>query len=111
MPPGRGPERNPLEAAIFDYVAIHTLEGRAGERESVWIKADDGQQISVVWPQGFSVRFEPDAVLYDDRGKRVARAGERIELGQVRQGDHAGRFDDPYIASGILFDGCHPFMR
>jgi hypothetical protein len=87
-----------------------TLAGQAGALEPVWIVADDGRLLSVVWPERFSVRFEPEAVLYDERGKAVAQAGGRTELSQVRWDGHAGTFEDPYIASGLLFDGCYPFL-
>lgn len=78
--------------------------------ESVWLQASDGQHLSVVWPQGFTVRFEPAAVLYDERGEVVGRQGERIVLSQVRWTEHAGTYADPYIASGLLFNGCYPFF-
>lgn len=70
--------------------------------------ATDGLRLSVVWPQGFSVRFEPDAVLSNEQGRVVAPAGERTELIQTRADEHAGTFDDPYIA-GLILGGCSPF--
>jgi hypothetical protein len=88
---------------------VGTFEGRAGAREPVWIRAADGRHLSVVWPEGFRVRFEPTAVLYNEQGTAVAKAGGRIVLGQIRPEDHAGTFEDPYIASGILFGRCYPF--
>lgn len=87
-----------------------TLEGQAGTREPIWLVADDGRHLSVVWPEGFSVRFEPDAVLYDESGNPVGRAGSRIILDQVPWSSATGTYDDPYIASGLLFGGkCYPF--
>lgn len=59
--------------------------------------------------QGFSVRFEPDAVLSNEQGKVVARAGERTELSQTRPKDPAATFADPCITSGLLLSGCDPF--
>ena len=88
-----------------------TLQADASNtQESVWLQASDGRHLSVVWPRGFSVRFEPEAVLYDDQGKVVGRQGERIVLSQVRWTEHAGTYADPYIASGLLFNGCYPFF-
>ena len=84
------------------------VEGQAGAREPVWLRADDGRHLSVVWPAGFTLRFEPDAAIYSDRGTLVGRAGDRIVLGQTGPGDAAGTFDDPYFASGLIFGGCYP---
>ena len=87
------------------------LEGQAGAREPDWLRADDGRHLSVVWPAGFTLRFEPDAVIYTDRGTLVGRAGDRIVLGQTGYGDAAGTFDDPYFASGLIFGGCYPVLQ
>jgi hypothetical protein len=89
---------------------VGTLEGQAGAREPVWLRADDGRHLSVVWPADFTVRFEPNAVLRNEHGSVVAGAGERTRLDQVRPEEHAGTYDDPYIASGILLGGCYPFV-
>ena len=86
------------------------LEGQAGAREPVWLRADDGHHLSVVWPAGFTVRFDLDAAIYTDRGTLVGRAGDRIVLGQTRPGDAAGTFDDPYFASGLVFGDCYPVL-
>ena len=86
------------------------LEGQAGAREPVWLQADDGRHLSVVWPAGFTVRFEPDAAIYTERGTLVGRAGDRIVLGQTRPSDAAGTFDEPYFASGLVFGDCYPVL-
>ena len=86
------------------------LEGQAGAREPVWLRADDGRHISVVWPEGFTLQFAPDAAIYTDRGTLVGRAGDRIVLDQTRPGDAAGTFDDPYFASGLVFGDCYPVV-
>ena len=86
-----------------------TFEGQVNAREPVWIASDAGQRLSVVWPEGFSVKFGPAAVLYNEKGEEVARAGARTELSQVRPEEHKGTYEDPYIASGILYGGCYPF--
>jgi hypothetical protein len=87
------------------------LEGQAGAREPVWLRADDGRHLSVVWPEGFTLRFAPDAAIYTDRGTLVGRAGDRIVLGQTGLGDAAGTYDDPYFASGLIFGGCYPVLQ
>jgi len=42
--------------------------------------------------------------------KLARRAGQRTELSQTRPEEHAGTFDDPYIASGLILGGCYPFQ-
>jgi len=86
------------------------LDGQAGAHEPVWLRADDGRHLSVVWPEGFTLRFAPDAAIYTDRRTLVGRAGDRIVLGQSGYGDAAGTFDDPYFASGLVFGGCYPVL-
>jgi hypothetical protein len=84
------------------------LEGRQENTvEPLWLRADDGRTLSVVWPAGFSALFDPDAVLHDESGKVVARAGDLVHLMDVQFADASGTFDDPYIAEGGLFDGCY----
>lgn len=84
-----------------------TLEGQIGTNDPIWILAADGGRLSVAWPRGFSVRFEPDAVLYDDRGAPVANAGDHVSLGQVSRTGHSGTPEDPYLASGLIFGVCY----
>jgi hypothetical protein len=95
-------------AAAAARPVVGTLRGAPGEREPVWLEAADGRRLSVVWPAGYSVRFEPAAALYDERGNQVARDGATVELGQINVETAAGTFDDPYYAKGLLFDGCYP---
>jgi hypothetical protein len=85
-----------------------TLEGQAGTTDPVWILAVDGGRLSVAWPRGFSVRFEADAVLYDETGAPVAKAGDHISLGQVHRSGHSGTPEDPFLASGQIFGVCFP---
>ncbi len=62
---------------------------------------------SVVWPAGFTVAFEPTAVLYDEGGQPVAREGGRVELPQVWQGQASGSNFYPYHAAGMVFGKCY----
>jgi hypothetical protein len=66
--------------------------------------------LSVVWPAGSSARIESAAALYSDKGVRVAGKGDDVELSQTRWDDAAGTYDDPYLAAGIVFNGCYPFL-
>jgi hypothetical protein len=108
----RNPDGSSVACAAFGLTnpVAGILEGQAGAREPVWLHAHDGRHLSVVWPAGFTVRFEPDAAIYTDRGTLVGRAGDRIVLGQTRPGDAAGTFDDPYFASGLVFGECYPVL-
>ena len=86
-----------------------TLEGQAGAREPVWLRADDGRQLSAVWPAGFTARFEPLAALYKELGVVVVREQQEVELGQVNRDSAAGTYDEPYIASGVVFARCYAY--
>lgn len=101
------------DAMAIDNPVVGQLAGDPGDpREPVWLERADGTRLSVVWPAGFSVRFEPDATLYDEQGRAVARAGDTVTLWQVPVIAASGSFDDPYFAAGILFDGgCYPRAR
>jgi len=77
-------------------------------REAVWL-LDGDRRRSIFWPEGFTVRFESDAVLYDEQGRAVARAGDVVELPQVATDSAAGTFDDPYIASCQVFGGAYVY--
>jgi hypothetical protein len=85
-----------------------TLRGNQGQLEPVWLEDVNGRRLSVVWPAGFTVRFEPEIVLYDERGVAVAAEGGVVRLGQVNLETAAGTYDDPYIAKGLAFNGCYP---
>ena len=103
---------NACAAMLLPDPLSGTLRGDAAARgEKLWLERDQGVKASVVWPEGFSLRFEPDAVLYDDRGSPVGREGAVVTLDHVRPTDHGGTFDDPYIASGLLFGECYPYVE
>jgi hypothetical protein len=40
----------------------------------------------------------------------VAQENGPVELSQVRPDEHRGTFEDPYIASGLLFHGCYAYL-
>ena len=103
----------PVSCPAFALVdPVHgTLDGSKGAREPVWIITSDGRHLSVVWPAGFSVRFEPEATLYNEHESVVAAAGKPVELSQTMWNSAAGTFDDPYIAQGLVFGGCYPFVK
>lgn len=88
------------------------LVGDPNDPERVWLVGANvaplKPRISVVWPQGFHVRFEPDAVLYNDKDVPVARQGETVTFPQMNASRYAGTHDDPYLAYGIIFNGCYP---
>ena len=85
-----------------------TLRGDGFAQEPVWLEAADGRHLSVVWPQGFTVQFEPGAVLYDEKQQHFASAGEHVAFTQVAWDSAAGTFEDPYYAAGLLVGGCYP---
>lgn len=106
-PPDAQGERS-CDAIGVDDPVVGILDGDAALLEDpVWLSAPDGGKLSIVWPAGFTARFSPAVVLYDDRGVVVARAGDTISL-QWNRSTAAGSFDDPYYASGMLLQGCYP---
>jgi hypothetical protein len=88
-----------------------TLQGAAEAREPVWIETEDGRRLSGIWPPGFSVRFEPRAVLYNELGKPVAWADEPTELSQTRWDEATGTYEDPYVAHEGAYGGCYPYFK
>ena len=90
------------------------LTGDPADKEGVWLTALDGTRLSIVWPEGFTARFEPDVVLLDEhfidepgtdeRVAVVAHAGDMVLL-QVERAAATGSFEDPYYASGIMLAG------
>jgi hypothetical protein len=103
----------PMACAAFGLVdPVHgTLAGILGANEPVWIVTDDGRHLSVVWPAGFSVQFEPNVSLYNEGGRVVGRAGDPIELSQTRWDSATGTYENPYLAQGLVFDSCYPFVK
>ena len=86
------------------------LAGDSKDPERIWLEQVVllSGRVSVVWPQGFHVRFEPDAVLYNEKDSPVARQGQTVTFPQVKFSEHAGTYADPYLAHGIVFDRCYP---
>lgn len=72
--------------------------------DPIWLEAPDGTHLSIVWPEGFTLEFEPTPVIYDETGAVVARLGDAV-MPQVSRHDAAGTYEDPYFASGILLAG------
>src|SRR5450759_1570513 len=89
----RNPDGSSVPCAAFGLTnpVAGILQGQAGGREPAWLQAQDGRHLSVVWPAGFTVRFEPDAAIYTERGTLVGRAGDRIVLGQTHPRGASGR--------------------
>jgi hypothetical protein len=108
------PIRRGVECDAFavDNPVTGRLEGDpANPLEPVWLRDGDGTRLSIVWPEGFRVRFEPAATLYDAAGRVAARAGDIVTFVQVSPDEVGGSVDDPYYAAGIVFDGCYPRER
>ncbi len=100
------------DAIAVDNPVTGRLDGDpADPRETVWLRAPDGTRLSIVWPEGFSVRFEPNAILYNEEGRIVARAGDAVKFGGVSRDEAVGTFEDPYYAAGLIFEGCYPRRR
>jgi hypothetical protein len=85
-----------------------TLHGARGGSDQAWLVTTNGDHASVVWPQGFTVAFDPVFALVDEHGTVVAREGDEVTLAQVPTTAATGLYGDPYFASGSLFSGCYP---
>jgi hypothetical protein len=109
----RAVDGNPVvcTAPLYSNPVHGRLEGEVGARDAVWLRAADGRHLSVVWPEGFSLVFDPDAALFTDKGVILARAGDNVALSMTLPDSAAGTYDDPYIASGLVFGDCYPFLR
>lgn len=35
--------------------------------QAAWLRSPGGRELTVAWPEGFSLRFEPSAALYDEQ--------------------------------------------
>jgi hypothetical protein len=84
----------------------------AGDREArapVWLE-HDGRHLPVIWPGRFSVAFGPEAILRNETGAVVARAGDQVELVQLERAAAAGTYEDPYIASCEVFGTQYVYL-
>jgi hypothetical protein len=91
----------------IDQLAGHLEADDDASVDPVRIRLADGRSVVIVWPKGFTIGFEPTAVLYDENSRPVAREGELIEFPQIGVHDQRGTYEDPYIASGFLFGRCY----
>lgn len=87
-----------------------TLTGDPDDPERVWLTDGTKRRLSVVWPEGFRVTFEPGAVMHNEEGRAVARAGDTVELSSVPPNSADGTPSDPYIASCYLFGGVYVYL-
>jgi hypothetical protein len=98
-----------LASASVDPV-VGTLRAEpSGAVEPVRLEVPDGRRVSVVWPEGFTVTFEPEVVLRDSQSGVVAHQGTTIKLDQTPRNEAAGTRDDPYVAHGLTLGGCYPY--
>ena len=54
-----------------------TLAGSPTDPRVAWLAEPQGGRVEIVWPQGFSARFDPNLAVLDASGKVVYRAGDR----------------------------------
>jgi hypothetical protein len=59
------------------------LTGSAEDPRVTWLVNVSGKRIDILWPRGFSARFDPDLEVLDGSGLVVYRAGDRIHGGCV----------------------------
>jgi hypothetical protein len=110
----RESEEGELPTSRLDSGMDALYAGRlAGDEQNgcVWLVGSDGR-LTVIWPQGFSVRWEPLRV-YRPHGELLARKGDLIQMGGGRLGtgawkrwasesvQHCRVSDDVWLANGI----------
>ena len=54
-----------------------TLTGSPTDARLAWLAEPQDGRVEIVWPQGFTARFDPDLAILDASGKVVYRAGDR----------------------------------
>jgi hypothetical protein len=57
------------------------LHGSAADPHLAWMIRPDGRRQELVWPLGYSARFDPALEVLDDRGQVVAREGSLVTGG------------------------------
>lgn len=73
MPPPQVPHGCP-QAARGGLV----LRGDPDATPAVWLESQDHDILRVVWPHGFTARFDPTLELLDERGMVVASEGQTL---------------------------------
>lgn len=64
-----------------DAAMVGTLRGSAiADGGCLWLEISGGRELAVVWPQGYSARFNPVELIGPD-GSVVAEQGARLALG------------------------------
>jgi hypothetical protein len=83
---------------------VGRVAGSAADPSDVWLVTQGDRRVEVVWPAGFTARFDERVELIDDQGSHVAFAGDVFYM-QVPSSSAAGTADDPYFATGLLAAG------
>jgi hypothetical protein len=86
----------------------------AGERGKVpfstWLVAPDGSPTYVVWPRGFTARFDPALELIDRNNVVVARRGDPIDL-NIDWDPTLGTAERPYVTQWVNQSCFPPYHR
>ena len=66
-----------------------------------WLRAEDGSRRYLVWPRGFSVRFDPSATLLDETGTPILDAGSPLRFESATSDPSTWTRDRPYVAEAF----------
>ena len=66
---------------------VATLAGSPTDPRLAWMVDPTGGRHEIVWPYGFTARFDPDLAVLDTSGRVVFRAGDPIDGGCVIGGE------------------------
>ena len=100
----------PIGPGSCDSIGIaHPVGGRLDgsiedSTDPVWIVAEEGARLSILWPAGFTAQFGAELTLYSETGAVVARSGDLLTF-SVERDTASGTYADPYYAAGAIFLG------
>jgi hypothetical protein len=68
-----------------------TLAGAADDPRVAWLVAAGGGQADIIWPPGFTARFDPELEILNQSGAVVYKAGDKITSGCAAPADSRGQ--------------------
>lgn len=81
-------------ATCAELLEPAVLRGSPVDGRVAWLQTLDARRIEIIWPAGFSARFEPMLEVLDATGTEVLRDGDFVD-GACEMGDLGGRLMEP----------------
>jgi hypothetical protein len=73
-----------------------TLRGNPSDPRVTWLEGDTGRRREIVWPRGYTARFNPNLEVLDEAGQLRFREGDAIQGACVVSEND----DDPLMLDG-----------